>query len=86
MRRRLRWSLVAAALLPIAARLHAMFDRPGVTLEVAPVVVSGGHAIAGAMTGLEALAQAAGDFVAALDCCMRWKRSTCCAVAMRSRS
>ncbi|WP_444769494.1 hypothetical protein [Rhodopseudomonas sp. NSM] len=62
MHRRLRWSLAAAALLPIAgtraefgeaaastARLHAMFDRPGVTLEVAPVVVSGGHAIAGAM-------------------------------------
>jgi hypothetical protein len=30
----------------IATMLHAMFDKPGTTLEVAPVVVSGAHAIA----------------------------------------
>ncbi|MBI5130469.1 MAG: copper uptake system-associated protein [Rhodopseudomonas palustris] len=51
--------LLAAALLPIvsaaaepgdapaiAAMLRTMFDKPGVTLQVAPVVVSGAHAIA----------------------------------------
>jgi hypothetical protein len=30
----------------IAALLHGMFDKPGVTLNVSPVVVAGDHAIA----------------------------------------
>ena len=30
----------------IAALLHGMFDKPGVTLSVSPVVVAGDHAIA----------------------------------------